>query len=170
MKTISSLLLLGVSTTLGAALPAGEPEAPSMAQELSPAAILSAQVSEIAYSTSLPLEAKQARIKTALRKAVSGAIAGMSDPEQKIKIAAEFAVACVKAAPGFAATIADTVTSIPAIAKIDGAATLIRNSVEQTIDELNQVNVAVPAPVLPKAPAAPEFGGSTTDTVVSRAR
>lgn len=170
MKTISSILLLGVSTALGTSIQAADPETTGIAQELSPAAILSAQVGEIAYSTSLPLEVKQARIKAALRKAINGAIAGVSDPEQMTQIATDLAVACVKAAPGFAATISNTVTSIPSIAKINGAAALIRDSIEQAVQELNQVNVAVPAPALPKAPASPEFGGSTTDTVVSRAR
>ena len=174
MKTLSLLALvpltLSPTAIVTAAAEVPRAVAADTGDDLTPAALLSAQVSEIAYSNSLSQEAKQKRIASVLRVAVNGAIAGLTDANQIVKVATDLAVACVKAAPGFAATIGHTISSLPAIAKIHGAAANIQTSVTQALEELSQVEAAAPAPTLPKAPAIPEFGGRTSDTIVSRSR
>lgn len=174
MKTLPLLALIPLTLSPVAATAASTamPRAATSetADELTPAALLSAQVSEIAFSNSLSKEAKQKKISTALKVAVGSAVSGLTDPDEIVKVATDLAVACVKAVPAFAGTIEHAVVSLPALAKISGAAAAIQASVTQALQELNQVEAAQPAPSLSKAPTIPEFGGQTSDTVVSRFR
>lgn len=174
MKTLPVLALIPLtlsplaSTTASAAVP--HSVASESGEDLTPAAILSAQISEIAQSTTLSTEAKRKQISRALKIAVNSAISGLTEPEAIVKVASELAVASVKAAPAFAGTVTQTIAALPAIAKISGGIASIQGSVAAALQELSQVEVATPAPSLPKAPAIPEFGGQTSDTVVSRFR
>ena len=137
-------------------------------ETLTPEAVLAAQVSEIASSTTLSPKTQAKLIASAVRLAVLAATEAVADPAQRLTLALELATAAANAAPQFANAITTAVSSIPSIASINGALTQIKAAVQsgtQAAEEPAQVSTG---PVSPRAPTPSEFGGNTGDTVVSK--
>ena len=169
-KLVLLLLLLPLSASLATVSAApNTPETKEQSEELSPAAILAAQVKDIAASDTLSREAQAKQISSAVRLSIIASTEGINSPEDRLKIAAELATAATKAAPHFAATITSAVADIPFIAKIDGALEQIQAAVSTAIESAEETSIANPA-VNPPRPANPEFGGPNKgETIVSPA-
>jgi len=90
---------------------------------------LAAQVREIAHTRLMSRAKKEKRIATTVRVAVVAATAYKS-PAEALGIASEMAASAAAAAPQFKDVIANAVSFIPAIARIDGAAGQIRAAVD----------------------------------------
>ena len=171
MKTPLILCCFFLSSTLAfsaqsAPAPASQPGAPEQA-ELTPQAILAAQVSEIASDTTMSRAAQEKLIASAVRLAIATAIEGIKDRAQALKIAVQLTTAAAKAAPRFGETIMLTASSIPALAGIDGALGQIQAAVLSGIKATGSdgLNLAPPGGS-PPAPS-PEFGGNSGDVKVS---
>jgi hypothetical protein len=164
------LLLLPLSSVLAADNPPSTPSQSPAAQqeELSPAAILAGEVKEIASSTTLSRKAQAKLITNAVRTAVGAVIEGIKNPADRLKAALELATAAAQSAPHFAATITRAITSIPALAAIDGALEQIQSAVSDGVAAADKPDIANPATNPPRPPATPEFGGpNNSETVVS---
>jgi DNA-binding NarL/FixJ family response regulator len=95
---------------------------------------LAEQISHITNSPTLTLEEKDARVSTAVRTAVSGAIAKLTDPAEILKATEAQTTAAAQAAPDYTHAILAGVSTIPAITAISGAT-----------DQVQTANVAAAA-------------------------
>ena len=114
-------------------------------QSLSPAAILSDQVQDIAASSALSPKSKSKLIANAVRTAINSVTAGIHDPAKRLELALELTTAAAKAAPQFATTITNAVANISSIAKIDGALDEIRDAVKKGQDQSDDTDTANPS-------------------------
>lgn len=135
---------------------AEEPAKSDVAVEAMSADELAKQVAAIAGDASLSQEAQGKAILDLVRTTVRAAVAGKSDRDSNIEIAARYAGKAAAAAPRFAPAIADAVASLPEIARIAGARAKVEAVVREALKGLR--------------PSEAEFGGDTRDTVVSPAR
>lgn len=103
-----------------------EPRSSRTAATPTPAALLAAEIREIANSPSLSVAKKEKRIATAVRVAVVAATAYKNDAGRNLDQALEFASAASRAAPRFTEVIVNAVSLAPAISRIDGSAGQIR--------------------------------------------
>lgn len=163
------LFCLPLATTFAATKTA--PPAPESVQggdEQSPAAILAAQVEEIASATSMSRKSQAKLITDAVRLALTTATEGLKKPGDRLRVAAELATAAAKAAPHFAATITSAITSVPSIAGIEGALEKIQAAVSAGVEAGEDAGIANPVSNPPRPPSNPEFGGPNKgETVVS---
>jgi len=148
------ILLIPFSTALRAA------------SDPTPEAVLSDQVKAIVDSRS-PYKAKEKAIASAVRFAVLAAIADAKDQANMLKIALRYVATAAQAVPGFADTIIEAVTSIPAIAAIDGAAEQIQSTVTVIAKEAMVPGTAPGSPANSKPPPSAEYGGNIGDVIVS---
>lgn len=123
-----------------------------------PAAILAEQVKEIAASSTMSLKTQAKLIANAVKTAISAAIEGIKDPAERLNVAMDLATVAAKAAPEFAATITSAVSTIPSIAKIEGAQEQIQSAVKAGLDARDQPDLANPA-TNPARSGQHEFGG-----------
>ena len=134
----------------------------------SPQAILATQVNEIASMSGLSRKEKEKRIADAVRLAITAATAGVSDPAQVLAIATSLATAAARGAPQFAQAIVASVGNIAVVTQIDGAFEQIRAAVLTAATSTDESGASVHfASNPPRPPLNPEFGGGTTDVVVS---
>ena len=155
------LLLLPISAELLAkeAPPASNRHNTSEQSEAdTPAAILAEQVKEIASSPTMSLKTQSKLITDAVQTAITAAIEGIKDPEERLNIALDLATVATKAAPEFAATITSAVSSIPSIAKIEGARDQIQSAVKAGLEARGEPDLANPA-TNPAHSGEHEFGG-----------
>ena len=138
-------------------------------ETLTPEAVLAAQVSEIASSTTLSPKTQAKLIANAVRLAVLTATEGVTDPTRRLTLALELAAAAAKAAPHFADAITTAVSSIPSIAGINGALAQIKAAVLSGTQAADDPAQAATGPVSPRAATPSEFGGNNGDTKVSGA-
>ncbi len=140
------LLLLPLGASLNAKdTLSHQPEATELNEAQSPAAILAAQVQDIAASSTISRKSQAKLITNAIRRAITAATEGIKDPAQRLQIALELTTAAAKAAPHFAATITRAVTGLPALAKIEGALEQIQAAVKAGIETEQQIEIANPA-------------------------
>ena len=172
MKTNLAILLLLLPLTAGLNAKDADPipgrtNTNEHSESQSPASTLAAQVQEIAASSSLSRRSQAKLITKAVRDAINAATDGIKDPAERLQLALELATAAAKAAPHFAATITSAVTSLPSIAKIEGAGDQIQAAVKAGIDAAGGTEIANPA-VNPPRPGHHDFGGPNKgETVVS---
>ena len=136
------------------------------ASDMTPESVLSDQVKAIVDSRS-PYKAKEKAIASAVRFAVLAAIADAKDQANVLKIALRYAATAAQAVPGFADTIIEAVTSIPAIAAIDGAADQIQSTVTVVAKEATVPGTSPSSPTNSKPPPNAEYGGNIGDVIVS---
>jgi len=111
----------------------GQTHGSSRFEEQSPAAILAAQIREIASSQNMSVKSQAKLLTNAVKVAVSAVIEGIKDPSERLKRALELTTAAAKAAPQFGATITSAVASIPAIGGQEGALGMIQAAVKAGI-------------------------------------
>jgi hypothetical protein len=139
MKTKLALFLLllpliaGLDATAAAPAPS-RPEATGQNAELTPTAILAAQVKEITSSANLSRKSQAKLIADAVRRAITAVTEGVKDPAERLKLALELATVAAKAAPSFAATITSTVSGTPTIASIEGVLDRVQAAVKTGIE------------------------------------
>ena len=169
MKTTFALFLLLLPFASGIAATKSGP-APSQTstsgEEASPSMILTSQVAEIASTASLSHKEMAKLIAKAVRTAVGAVIDGIKDPTERLSLAGNLAAAAAKVAPDFSAIIIDAVSSLPAFAKVDGAAAQIEEAVKTSIETSDDTTIANPAVNPPKPSATPDFGGPNQGEVV----
>ncbi len=149
MKTNLSILLLALPLATGlTAKDDSHTNRPHNTEEQgqaqSPAAILTAQVSEIASSPTMSAKSKTKLITNAVRLAITTATAEIKDQEKRLALALELTTAATKAAPQFATTISRAVSSLPAIASIKGAADEIDAAVKNAREASEEPDTANP--------------------------
>ncbi len=175
MKTALSPILLFLALTSSSLFaenvaPNESPSAaPRQEQAPTPESVLASQVSEIASTSGLSHREKEKRISNAVRLAITTAVADAKDPSQLVAIATSLATAAAKGAPEYAQAIVPIVEDLPGLAQIDGAVAQIRAAIlaaAADTDESRGVAHFASPPYRP--PSNPEFGGSTTDVIVSR--
>jgi len=175
MKTILFPLLAALALIPLPAFPEnaapGQPPAAASLQATAPTpeTALASLVSEIASASDLSRKEKEKRIAEAVREAVTAAVAAAMDPSQVVATVTSLTTAAAKAAPEYAQAIVASVEDLPALAPIDGAFAQVRAAILTAAAEANESgNVAHFGSNPRRPPASPEFGGSTTDVVVSR--
>jgi len=135
----------------------------------SPAATLVIQIKTITNSLALSAETKSKYITDAVQSAILTEIGDNKDPAQTLTVALELAAVATKAAPEFAKVIAVAISSLPAIASIEGAKGQVLATVEAAAKAARDVEVAYAAPGGSR-PTNPEFGGSNGPEVLTVSR
>jgi hypothetical protein len=128
-----------------------------------PASLLAAQVKQIAATPDMADKTKAKLIARAVELAVANALAGVTDPAEALRLAAELARAAAKAAPRFSEAITRAVMSNPAIASEDGALARVEAAVQAGVKAAN----FAAKPPSDRERAHSDFGGSNGDIVVS---
>ena len=155
------LLLLPLSAALTAKEATSSPDrhnAGEQSDSETPASILAAQVKDIAASPTMSLKTQAKLITNAVQTVISAAIEGIKEPAERLTIATGLATVAAQAAPQFAATITSAVSTIPSIAKIDGARDQIQSAINAGLEAREEPDLANPA-VNPAHAGQHEFGG-----------
>jgi hypothetical protein len=157
MRRLTLLFLLFLPLATGFSDPAGP--------DVRPESILADQVRSI-VSSRVPTKEKDKAIASAVKFAILAATENIKDPAEALKVALSFAIAAAKAAPGYTDAIMDAVSTIPAVAGVEGSLAIIQNAVDSAAKAAVESGVPL-SRTTSKAPLGTEFGGDTTDVIVS---
>lgn len=183
MKTKPALLLLSlpVAASLSAQSPASVPATPARAEsprQLTPGAILSAQVQEILATPDLDAAEKRRQVVAATRLAVKTSTTGLTDPVRIIGLLQAMAIEAASGSPAYAQVIVDAVvesaSKLPALESQPDLMTHLREDVLAALAEQNPDSGNEPAgadaPARRPTNGPAEFGGRASDVIVSPAR
>jgi hypothetical protein len=163
MKILIPLLGLTLGLApLTAVRGASAPSAPPSADEtsLTPESVLASQVSEIAAATTMTRATKEKLIASAVRLAINAAIQGIKDPARVLDLAVQLAGAAAEAAPAFADTVMSASTSVPGVARVDGAVAALQAAVDTGATSSSPSSGGSTSTARSSAPSA-QFGGNT---------
>jgi hypothetical protein len=133
--------------------------------DVRPESILADQVRSI-VSSRVPNREKDKAIANAVKFAILAATEDTKDPADALKVALSFAIAAAKAAPGYTDAIMDAVSTLPVVASVEGSLAIIQNAVDSAAKAAVDFGVSASRSTS-KAPLGAEFGGNTTDVIVS---